>query len=328
MKWIDGHLDLAYVAVKRRDITQPIESLEHGCISLPALREVGVDLVFGTIFAEPGVPDAEPGMGYLNTDDIEKASAAGWRQCEIYHKLEGKGELTIVRSLDDLTRECSLPRVVILMEGADPIRNPNEVTQWYDAGLRAVGMAWACGSRYAGGNASAGPLTSMGGELVQAMDELGIIHDVSHLSDAATDAVLEQARGPIMASHSNSRALMTDGSQRHLRDDRIKSIAERGGVIGLNLYSPFLVNEGRATVIDAIAHVTHAVEMIGNKHHVALGSDMDGGFTPAKLPADLDHPRHLSKLADALRATGWSDTEIEDFQWGNWLRFLQSALPK
>ncbi len=328
MTWIDGHLDLAYLVVKGRDITQPVDSPETGCISLPALRDGGVDLAFGTIFAEPGVPDAKPGMGYINSDDIEGAYAAGWRQSEIYHELESQGELSIVRSAADLTRDIALPRIVISMEGADPIRTPEEVPRWYEAGVRIVGMSWACGSRYAGGNAAPGQLTEIGEEFINTLDEVGIIHDVSHLSDEATDAVLELAQGSIIASHSNCRSLMANQSQRHLRDDQIKAIAQRGGIVGLNLYSPFLVDDGRATVSDAVRHVTHAVSVIGNHHHVALGSDMDGGFSPEKLPVDLPHPRYLPRLAEALVASGWSDTEITDFRRGNWRRFLQSALPK
>ncbi len=212
------------------------------------------------------------------------------------------------------------------MEGADPIRDPGQVGRWFADGLRLVGMTWAAGTRYAGGNQRLGPLTPLGAELVRALDEYGIIHDASHLSDEALAGLLEIARGPIVATHSNCRTLV-GLSQRHLRDDQVRAIAERGGVIGLNLFSRFLVREGRATIDDCVAHVQHLGDLMGHRRGVALGTDMDGGFGPGELPLDLDHPRKLEALADALRTAGWSDQDVEGFAYGNWRRFLDQSLP-
>ncbi len=182
------------------------------------------------------------------------------------------------------------------------------------------------GTRYAGGNAKPGPLTAQGIELVAALDELGIIHDASHLADEALDGLLEYAHGPIVATHSNCRAITGD-DQRHLRDDQIKAIGERGGVIGQNLFSKFLVPDGRATIDDCVAHVQHVCELMGHRKGVGLGSDADGGFPASALPVDLDHPRKYRALLDALRAQGWSDADLQGFTWGNWMRVLAKELP-
>jgi membrane dipeptidase len=132
-----------------------------------------------------------------------------------------------------------------------------------------------------------------------------------------------------MASHSNCRALVDSPgqppNQRHLTDAMIRAIAARGGVIGLNLYSPFLIRGGsrerRATVAEAVDHVEHVCAVVGNRACVGLGSDMDGGFSASKLPEGLDLPRDLTKLAEELNRRGWSDADIEGFAWGNWARF-------
>ena len=315
------------MALLGRDLTVPCPDPREGSVSLPALREGNVDLVFATIFTEPGGNDAHGLAGYGGIDDVDGAEAAGRRQLEIYRRLEAAGELRFIRARDDLDAAGGVaPGVVLLMEGADPIRDPEQVPQWFADGLRIVGMTWAAGTRYAGGNQRLGPLTPLGADLVRAMDECGMIHDASHLSDEALTGLLELASGPIIATHSNCRALVGD-SQRHLRDDQVRAIGERGGVIGLNLFSKFLVPQGRATIDHCVAHVQRLADLMGHRRGVALGTDMDGGFGPGELPVDLDHPRKLDSLANALRTAGWSDQDVEGFAHGNWLRFLERSLP-
>ena len=315
------------MALLGRDLTVPCPDPREGSVSLPALREGNVDLVFATIFTEPGGNDAHGLAGYGGIDDVDGAEAAGRRQLEIYRRLEAAGELRFILARDDLdTTGGVAPGVVLLMEGADPIRDPEQVPQWFADGLRIVGMTWAAGTRYAGGNQRLGPLTPLGADLVRAMDECGMIHDASHLSDEALTGLLELASGPIIATHSNCRALV-GLSQRHLRDDQVRAIGERGGVIGLNLFSKFLVPQGRATIDHCVAHVQRLADLMGHRRGVALGTDMDGGFGPGELPVDLDHPRKLDSLANALRTAGWSDQDVEGFAHGNWLRFLERSLP-
>ena len=327
MQWIDGHLDLAYLQLLGRDLTVPCPDPDAGCVSLPALRDAGVELAFATIFTEPASDESHSGAAYGGIDDLDGAEAAGRRQLEVYRQLETRGELRLVRSRADLDPSAGAgPRIVLLMEGADPIRDPGQVATWFSDGLRMVGLTWAMGTRYAGGNHRLGPLTALGIDLVGAMDQCGIIHDASHLSDEAFDGLLAVARGPVVATHSNCRALAGD-SQRHLRDDQVRAIAARDGVIGLNLFSKFLVPSGRATIDDCVAHVQRVARLMGHRGGVALGSDMDGGFGPDSLPEHLDHPGKLDALADALAAAGWSDDDVEGFAHGNWMRFLERTLP-
>jgi len=328
MRWIDGHLDLAYVALCGRDLSIPCPDPAAGCVSLPELREAGVGLALATVFTEPGVTDPSQLYGYGSSEDLDGAELAGRRQLEIYHRLEMERQVGIVRNRSDLGGRAGgpEPRVVLLMEGADPIRSPDDAGRWFDGGVRAVGLAWAAGTRYAGGNRSPGPLTPPGVELVRALDELGVIHDASHLADEAFEGLLATAGGPIVATHSNCRAL-AGASQRHLRDEQIAQIARRGGIVGLNLFGKFLVPGGRAAISDCVAHVERVCGIMGHRRGVGLGSDMDGGFPPTELPAGLDHPRKLDALAEALRNAGWPDDDIEGFRHANWRRFLERTLP-
>jgi len=184
--WIDGHLDLAYLAQHGVDLLATSAQPDRFGVNLPALAAGGAGLVLGTIFTERGSTDP---WGYPSDDDGAAAERAGRLQLEIYERLEASGAIRIVRRRADLEGfgDTGPLRVVILMECADPIRTPDHARWWFDRGVRVVGMAWAHGSRFCGGNAQDGPLTAQGRELVQAFDALGVLHDASHLSRRSFD---------------------------------------------------------------------------------------------------------------------------------------------
>ncbi|MCP3905390.1 MAG: peptidase M19 [Planctomycetes bacterium] len=321
MVWVDGHLDLAYLAVTGRDLRAEADGTT-GCVSLPALRRARIDVVLGTVYTAPGEDGA---YGYRDVNDRTGARRAGVAQLDVYETLERAGELTIVRSPADLDAPRPAPAVVLLMEGADPIAGPDDVAWWHARGLRFVGLTWARGTRYAGGNGRGGPLTAEGVDLVRALDAERIVHDASHLADEAFDGLLEHATGRVVATHSNCRALLAD-DMRHLRDDQIRAIDARDGIVGLNLYAGFLATGRRANVADCVDHVTHVAEVMGHRRGVALGSDMDGGFGPDDLPDGCDRPGLLDTLAAALRNAGWSDDDVAGFTAGNWMRFLRAIM--
>jgi membrane dipeptidase len=234
----------------------------------------------------------------------------------------------------------------VLIEGADCVRSPDELAWWAERGVVAIGLSWARDSRYAAGNATPAEedrgLTDLGRALVPTMDDFGLVHDLSHLSDKATDELLELTARPVMASHSNSRGVFSGpgaSDQRHLRDRTIREIARRGGVIGLNLYKKFLREppEGgwsaeipagvhQASIENAVRHIEHVCEVVGHRRAVGLGSDMDGGFGAQDMCEEIERPAHLERLAEALRGRGWSDSDITGFAHENWCRFFGSAL--
>lgn len=333
----DAHLDLAYLADNGRDLLALPDNGASGWVTLPTLRAGGVELVLATIFTEARLPDAP--HGYVDRDDREGAERAAQRQLAIYLALERDGHVRIVRTAADLdgigarepgsdARRDQVPLpIVILMEGADPIRTPGAAEEWFRAGVRVVGLSWTYGSRYAGGNGCPGGLTAEGRELVAAFDDLGMVHDVSHLSDEAFDELLGVARGRVLATHSNCRALLRPIA-RHLRDAQVRAIVERDGLVGLNLYGAFLAIDRRATIDDCLRHLDHVTAIAGRRDVVCLGSDMDGGFPPDQLPDALERPEHLPRLLDALRRHGWSERDVDGFARENLLRFLRQALPR
>lgn len=335
--WFDAHLDLAYLAEIGRDMhAEPKDArgrLQPASVTLPSLHAGGVRACLATVFTEPvpeNASDPETGAFEYPAGDVDAAERAGLRQLKLYEAWQRAGAISWLRESD---AEASL-RVGVLLENADPVRSPEELKTWADAGVVAVGLCWALPSRYAAGNAtepgSAGDgLTGAGREMVGAIDALGLVHDLSHLSQRATEEVLSLATGRVIASHSNARALLPGlsaaAAQRHLTDDTIRAIGERDGVIGINLYSAFLSEQAtgktRATINDVIAHIERVCDLTGSRTAVALGSDMDGGFGADRMPDGVDGPSDLERLAEALSAQGWSDAEVDGFRFGNWARF-------
>lgn len=326
--WFDAHLDLAYLALNGRDMNKGIADCggphPPAALTWSALRDGNVRWCLGTIFTERDGIDA---VGYPG-DDVEAAHRAGVRQLELYHRWIREG------TISDLPSPRGVLRVGILMECADPIRDPSELSWWVDRGVIAIGLAWARGSRYAAGNAppscdSPQGLTPAGRELVLEMDRLRLIHDVSHLSDRALDDLLSLTTGPVMASHSNCRALLGGVNQRHLTDAAIKEIGKRGGVIGLNLVKYFICTgldranpNDRPGIEDCVRHVEHICEIVGHGRAVGLGSDLDGGISAHDLPLGINSPSGFELLAAGLSARGWSDERVDAFAWGNWARFF------
>jgi membrane dipeptidase len=169
----------------------------------------------------------------------------------------------------------------------------------------------------------------MGRDLVKEIDRLGIVHDVSHLSDRALDELFSLTQRPVIASHSNCRSLLGDpANQRHLTDRAIREITRRGGVIGLNLYTKFLnaaTNDaGRCSIDDALAHVEHICEIAQSRAHVGLGTDMDGGFAANRMPDGMNRPTDLQRLIDGLQTRGWSEPDIDGFMHANFVRIFST----
>ncbi len=318
MKWIDGHIDLAYVALQGRNILNRCTDAEKACISIPDLAQSPIATFFGTIYSSP----TNSVCGYGKSANKDAAFEVGNKQLEIYQDLERKKLITIQRSGCVCNDKLSM---LLLMEGADPIRSPEDVRWWAERGLRVVGLTWSSGTRYAGGNDCDRGLTEEGKELVHALDEAGIAHDVSHLSDKSFEDLLSIATGTIVASHSNSRNVLQSNSQRHLKDEQAKELFSRGGVIGLNLCTQFLSKtfdkqNTDATLQDCVEHVMHYCELAGNRTQVALGSDFDGGFPPKYLPIGLKHPNQVVQLGEALCNAGFDKQNLASFANGAWIQ--------
>ncbi len=327
---VDAHLDLAHnVLDLGRDLTLPLAELrqrdrhpEVPVVTLPALREGGVGVCFATLWVNP-----------RQYPDPQMAHTQALRQLAVYLRWEEQGLVRILRDQASLQAHRALwpqdhtPALVLLIEGAECIRQPEEVAFWFDQGVRLIGPAWQR-TRYAGGTREPGGLTPLGLELLQAMHQHRLALDLSHMDEEAFWQALEVFPGPLCATHSNPRALLGGEGEpyanRHLSDAMIRAIGQRGGVIGTVLYNFFLEHtwqRGQKRVrLEVVGrHMAYTARLVG-WDKVGLGSDFDGGFGLFENPQGLDQPADLHKIA-ALVPAPWQKGVLGE----NWLGWLQTV---
>jgi membrane dipeptidase len=346
---IDSHLDLGWNGTGwNRDLTLPVEAIRQAeagmtekgrgtnTVSLPAMRAGGVGICLATVLAR-----AKPlGRTSIDFRTQEIAYGAAQGQLAYYRALERKGEMRMLRQWSDVeahveawnSRPDSTPVGFILaMEGADPILSANHVDDWYEDGLRVIGLTHYGPNVYGHGTASSGPLTGRGVDLLRAMEGRFVL-DATHLCDGSFWQALDVFRGPVLASHNNCRTL-TPGD-RQFSDEQIKALIDRGAVIGAALDAWMLVPgwkhgvTGReaARLTTVVDHMDRVCQIAGNARHAAVGSDLDGGFGTEQSPADLDTIADLQKFAGILSDRGYTADDVVAVMHGNWLRFFESAL--
>jgi membrane dipeptidase len=303
-----------------------------------------IGLVFATLFVTP----ERFRRGSWDTVTYQNADEACYRakqQIDAYYRLvEEDDQLELVRTQSDLAsvlrdwQDESLDLderrigLALLMEGADPILDPDQVEEWHEWGLRAVGLAWE-GTHYAGGAHEPGPITADGLLLMQSMQNLGMILDLSHIAEEAYWQALDRYDGPLMVSHATPRRFYPN--PRALSDEMIAALAERDGVIGIALCNQFLkpglsIDDPKesVTIRDVADAIDHVCQITGSVEHVGIGSDLDGTFGRRHAPAEIDTVADLQKIALPLREMGYSEPEIGAIFSGNMLRILKIGLPE
>jgi membrane dipeptidase len=349
---VDAHLDLAYNAIRNeRDLLRPVseirvaeaqegKTLGTAIVTFPELQRARVGLVFATIFVGPARSTMFSEGEKLVYSTIDEAHQQGQIQLDYYHSLwDTVDYLRPVQKVSDLETIVSshtngeepLVGMVVLMEGADPIRHPEELENWHERGLRIVGLAWD-DTRYAAGAwRDGGGLTPEGFRLLEIMADFGMILDLTHMGEEGTFQAIDSYEGQIIASHSNARSLVP--GQRQLSDTQILRLVERDGMIGIVLANAFLRKDhGRGdpkelvTLEHVVAHIDYICQLVGDANHVGLGTDFDGGFGVESVPSEISEVADLPLIAKALTDYGYSKQEAEGVLGGNWLRLLGSAL--
>lgn len=346
--WIvDGHLDLGMNKLwYDRDLTRPLTEIrasEGGAhpdvgtstVTLAEMSEKKILLSFATLIALPFKAGNKAfAAGYKTQAEAERQAMD---QVAYYRDLDAKGVVRFITSLETLDAHVAQVEagqtarvgVILLMEGADSVVRPEDIPKWHDAGLRLIGPAWYGEGRYVHGTGTPGPFKAGGAELLQAMEEAGMILDASHLAEEAFYQALDLFGGTILASHSNARALVP--GDRQISDDMIRKLIERGAVIGAVLDCWMLQpgwskTEPNTVQLSAVAdHIDHVCQLAGNTNHSAIGSDLDGGFGREQSPTDLDSIGDLHAIAEILRSRGYGDEDIEKINHKNWLRLIRSA---
>jgi len=349
----DAHLDLSMNAMEwNRDLTQSILDIRErekgmndkpdrtrGTVSLPEMRNGNIGICVATMIARY----VKPGSKLPGWNSQQQAWAQTQGQLAWYQAMEDQGEMFQINNANALNDHLekwlngntkNLPVGYILsLEGADSILNMNFLEKAYENGLRALGPAHYGPGVYAYGTDSDGTIGNKGKELLKEMERLNIILDATHLCDQSFWEALENFKGHVWASHNNCRALVPHNRQ--FSDDQIKVLIERGAVIG-GAFDAWMLKAGWVRgksspkeegvyLSNVIDHIDHVCQLAGNSLHSGLGTDLDGAFGIEQSPADLDTIADLQKIPAILKTRGYSENDIDNIMYKNWVRFLENA---
>ena len=271
-----------------------------------------------------GVGIASYFEGSEDWDRMQKMVLAARQEIE-----ENLDAVTWIKSRADL-EESGKQQVVMTVEGMCGIRDQaEEKIQWlYDQGVRIASLCWNDEHALAPGvkgTVTCG-LTEEGRKAVRKMDELGMILDVSHTNEKTFWDMVEVVRGPLIATHSNTRALCE--VHRNLTDQQIMAIAAKGGVIGLNAARNFIdSNPEHQDALHLAAHGRHIADLVGVEH-LAVGFDFMDFFEDhaTSMGTDLTSALQAQNLIQGLRAQGFSEDECQAVGYDNALRVLRQTL--
>jgi membrane dipeptidase len=304
------------------------ERSPYGHVDVPRLEEGGIDCQVFSHFVEPI---------YNPIATRRMLQVMGYS----FEEMEKSPKLELVTKADEIYKNSGdKVSIIVGFEGGEAIDQDLRIlNMFHRLGLRRLTLCWSNRNAIADGvrwQRSEGGLTEFGASVVEECNRLGILVDVSHLTDAGFWDVLEVSKDPFIASHSNCRALC--GHMRNLTDDMIKALLEKGGVQGVNYVPPFLsdldmrkIRAGdkdelkkaeNVTIESVVDHIDHMVKLAGDTKHVGLGSDFDGVSMVAK---GLEDTSKVPNLTKALLARGYSDQDVENILGGNFLRVIKKV---
>lgn len=350
----DAHLDLSMNAMEwNRDLTQALQHIRDrekdlndkpdrgkGTISFEEMRKGRIGICVATQIAR-----------YVATDNSlpgwhsqEQAWAQTQGQLAWYRAMEARGEMKQITNSDELKSHLRLwlneketnhlPIGYILsLEGADSIVNLSYLEKAYSNGLRALGPAHYGPGVYAYGTDSTGGMGQKGRALLKEMENLNIILDATHLCDESFWEAMNLFKGPVWASHNNCRALVPHNRQ--YSDEQIKVLIERDAVIGAAFDAWMLIpgwirkkstpESTGVSMNQVVDHIDHVCQLAGNTLHAAIGTDLDGGFGKEQCPKDLETIADLQSIPQILKLRGYSEEDVENIMYKNWIRFLESV---
>lgn len=233
-------------------------------------------------------------------------------------------EISLVKSKEEFLENANIGKLsaFLTVEESGIVENDmGRLERLYEEGIRLMTLLWNEENCMGYPNSRDKEIMNrglkpFGIETVERMNELGMLIDVSHLSDGGFWDILRYSKKPVVASHSNARALCPH--PRNLSDEMIRALAEQGGVAGLNLY-PYFVNEnGKADIYDLVWHMEHMFD-VGGEDFVAIGTDFDG-FDEGEL--EIKDIGEMGLLYEALKRRKFHDRQIEKFWNGNVKRVI------
>lgn len=316
---IDGHCDSAMPAAGIDFTGDPMPPVDlavrnaSGHADFPRLIEGGVTAQFFALFTD--------------TKLVADARGTTWRMLEAMEAAIARSAHTrLATRASDVTaakRDGTLAAFLTIEGGEAISESLDELRAFHARGVRLMTLTWNRINAIGRGAGHPGPdgLTPFGLRVIEEMERLGMIVDASHLCDQALEELLAVARRPVVASHSNARAVVDH--RRNLTDAQAERIAATGGLVGVTFAGVFVdADPARVTVARVLDHVDHLVSVVG-ADHVGLGTDFDG-FT-ATYGLVMPDCTGLPELTAGLVARGYAEDDIRKIMGGNWLRVIEAV---
>ena len=244
-----------------------------------------------------------------------------------YFEIEkNKGLINPILSSDDLTNtENGGVYSILSIEGGEMLEGSlSTISMFYRLGVRLITLTWNYANEISDGicEARGGGLTDFGKSAVKMMEDLGILIDVSHISEKGFWDVYENTKYPFIASHSCVKSLCSHS--RNLNDEQISAIIKRNGVIGINFYPDFLSDDKVADINTIVKHIEYILKM-GGENVLAFGSDFDG---VSHLPQGISGVQDIYKIIDALSYKGFDSTLCDKIAYKNLYRIFYETLSR
>lgn len=330
--YIDTHLDSFYAMVVSNRQFATLQDKGH--VDLPRARQGGLLAGFFTGFPNCTYfftkanehPELKMTRDDYSDAELTAEYMARWLK-NVYDPKNGLSHIKTKQDLDNHIKSYNSANkdqkigAISTFEGAAGIdESLNQLYVYYAAGLRAIGLTWNETNQFATGvpgDVNRG-LTTAGKDLLDAMESLGIVIDVSHLNDKSFWDVQSHTNKPIFASHSNLRTKASH--KRNVTADMAKAIAESGGTMGINLCTSFLTDDKSCSRTTAFEMIREIIDVTGSVNHVHMGTDFDG----AKMPDDIkDVSAMPGFFTDLQEYLDLSDNDMKKIQYENVVRVIK-----
>lgn len=310
----DGHCDTILEIINHKRSLGSRASTGH--LDIPRLKEGGVNIQVFAVFIE----------------DIYKPDKSLKRSLQLidyfFSEIEkNQDKISLVTNYNQIKEVNKAGKIaaILSIEGGEALEGDLVVLRaLYKLGVRLLTLTWNQRNQIADGlneSRTGGGLTEFGSKVIDEMNRLGMLIDISHLSEAGFWDVVKCSKTPIVASHSNCYTLCPH--RRNLKNEQIKAIADKGGVIGITFVPKFLTQDNRkATVEDVIKHIDYLVEKVG-VDYVGLGSDFDGTNS---LPLDLESVDKIPNITIGLDKRGYKEEDIKKILGGNFIRVFKEVV--
>ncbi len=230
--------------------------------------------------------------------------------------------ITICKNLGDINKAKNINKVsaFLSIEGGEAIRDLDDLEMFYNLGIRMLTLTWNLDNHIAGANGSDIGLSLFGKSVIEKMNELGIIIDLSHASTKTFFDVIETTTKPIVLSHSNSYTLCPH--PRNITDEQFMALKQNKGCIGINFYPDFLTNSKKADISDIVLHIEYFLSL-GGEDNISIGSDFDG---TDYMATGINSLKDIYKIFNMLSQKGISDEIIKKIAYKNIYRVIGICL--